>query len=806
MSEDNDFLFDNDDDTLPPPQVASERSAWKVLIVDDENEIHTVTRMACREFKFAGLGLDLHSAFSGQEALEFMRNHTDTALILLDVVMETDDAGLRVVKAIREELQNTMVRIILRTGQPGQAPERTVIVDYDINDYKAKTELTVVRLFTTVVAALRAFRELKRIEMSKQGLMKIVRASSSLFALDSLDDFVRGVLQQMASLLPFCETSLVVYASTMAVDIEQQQKTRVLAGTGQYEGLVGSMLDNGLAEQDEPVLQLIQQALQQRQHQFANIGTVIHIASNRQFHRLAIFIQGYSSADEWERQLLDLFANNISVAYDNVQLVQDLSELNQTLECKVQQRTAALQQAMEQTEAANRTKSVFLANISHEIRTPMNAIMGYAQILDRDKRLEQEHKTIVATMVRSSMHLLDLINDVLDLSKIEAGAMTLSEGDFDLLELSHDMNAMFRLKCEQKKLCWKEEPSFADAVAVHGDKQKLRQILINLIGNAVKITDQGSVCFRMTNTSTDHYLFEVIDTGPGISKQELQLIFESFQQAKRGEEKGGTGLGLTIAKRFVEMMGGRLEVETEIARGARFYFTLCLPPAHAETLPQSWHVQKVKCLAADYQVHALVIDDVQENRDVLRHLLTEIGVRVTEGVNGEEALHLIKEQMPDIVFMDIRMPVMTGDEAVRQIRQHYADAIKCVAISARSLAHEVEYYYECGFDLYIAKPFQFAEIYQALQQLLGVKFILEEPEQQPQLVQEAPELSLVQWPDGMQQQLKEAASLNRLTELKTLAGKLGDNGGEANRQAAAWIQQQLSAYNTEPIVTWLEGS
>ena len=233
-------------------------------------------------------------------------------------------------------------------------------------------------------------------------------------------------------------------------------------------------------------------------------------------------------------------------------------------------------------EAANQAKSAFLANMSHEIRTPLNAILGYAQILETDPQLSTHQHQAVQTIGTSGNHLLAVINDVLDLSKIEAGQEELHRSDFDLVGLAQALSAMFSLRCEQKDIAWKTAipPS---PIYVHGDEGKLRQVLINLLGNAVKFTDSGSVTLEIQLSDSNRYTFSVTDTGPGIPPERQADIFDPFQQDAAGHQKGGTGLGLAIAYRHIQLMGGELALSSTPGAGTRFFFTIPIPPAEDES-------------------------------------------------------------------------------------------------------------------------------------------------------------------------------------------------------------------------------
>jgi len=484
-------------------------------------------------------------------------------------------------------------------------------------------------------------------------------------------------------------------------------------------------------------------------------------------------------------------------------------ELNQYyyhLEEKVAQRTIELAEARDQALAANKAKSIFLANMSHEIRTPMNAVLGYAQILQRDTQLNKEQRHSLKIIESSGNHLLGLINDILDISKIEAGAMELRQENFYLSELIDAIAAMFKVRCEQKHLEWRVSGNLEDKTLVYADQGKLRQILINLLGNAVKFTEKGEVSLCITQQSDDNemYRIDVIDTGQGIPKADQRNIFEPFQQEKSGFDKGGTGLGLAITKRQVELMGGTLLVESEQGQGSCFSVVLRLETSSGEVV---YHPQRsqVSRLAEGSLVHALVVDDVKENRDILSQMLGDIGAETREAVNGQDCLDKILEQRPDIVFMDIRMPVMDGMVTIRHIKQDQVFAeqkIPCVAISASTLRHQMRPVLDAGFDDFISKPFRFEAVYECLAKYLDVKFEYLEPQQEQETeakVVKVIDLSQVKLPKVLYDHLLESAELSDLTEIENCLSEL--NQGDAGQQALSTaLKESLASYNMDNIL------
>jgi len=326
LLDDEDFF--PDDDTAAGTPAAPAAAPWVVLVVDDEPDVHAITRMALGGMEYKGRRLDLLGARTGAEALAILSSRSDIAIVLLDVVMETDDAGLRVVRTIREELGNSLVRIVLRTGQPGQAPEREVIVNYDINDYKAKTELTQDRLFTTVVTALRGYDDLMQIETSRRildanrrGLEKVVGAAASLFQARAMHLFASGVLTQIGAILDVdCE-------GILCARVEEARgagpQIRVIAASGRYEPLVDSTLDRDGTAGDPTVIATIRRAIEEERSVFAGETNALYVRTPDGRH-LAVYLHTRRNLTELDRRLLEVFTVNVSVGLDNLHLYEDV--------------------------------------------------------------------------------------------------------------------------------------------------------------------------------------------------------------------------------------------------------------------------------------------------------------------------------------------------------------------------------------------------------------------------------------------------------------------------------------------------
>ncbi len=463
---------------------------------------------------------------------------------------------------------------------------------------------------------------------------------------------------------------------------------------------------------------------------------------------------------------------------------------------ELQTEVAVRKDAEAAADAANQAKSEFLANMSHEIRTPLHAILGYAQILDRDTAMPPFHRDAVATILNSGEHLLRLIDEILDLSKIDAGRMELETADFDLARLVEEIRGLFLHPCEEKGLGFRLEPAPPpEPVMVHGDEGKVRQVLINLLSNAVKFTERGLVTLRWRETDSGAWRFEVEDTGIGIPPALQESIFDPFQQGKG--QRGGTGLGLAIARRQVTIMGGAMDLESTPGKGSCFAFTLQLPAGLPEGHPDRPAVRRVRRLAEGHRVRALVVDDIRENREVLAAMLNRIGGDVVLAEHGRQALEVVKVSRPDVVFLDMRLPEVDGMEAARQILADSAcGGPKVVATSASALTHERESFLQAGCDDFVAKPFRAERIYDCLHQLLGVEFEYEAPPEEVETG--ALDLAQLVLPADLADRLSVAAELHSSTVLKTCLEEMKALGPTEAR-LAQHLRGFLSSYDMKTI-------
>ncbi|MGI0480457.1 ATP-binding protein [Geminocystis sp. CENA526] len=419
---------------------------------------------------------------------------------------------------------------------------------------------------------------------------------------------------------------------------------------------------------------------------------------------------------------------NLTLAFND--MANTIHDLLENLESKVRSRTEELSKAKEKAEVANQAKSEFLANMSHELRTPLNAILGFAQIILRSKDVPKEHLDSINIINRSGEHLLTLINNILDLSKIEAGKISLNLDKINFDKLLDDIEDLFKHKCQKKGLQLIIEKLDNVPQFIEADAPKLRQILLNLISNAIKFTDEGGISVQIANVEENEnhlkLLFIVRDTGKGIKTEELESLFQPFTQTKVGKEVNeGTGLGLSISKKFVELMGGKIDVTSEENKGSVFSFTINTKSIASDEITTNDIIPDVIGIEKNQQVFKLlIVDDKDFNRSLLVKLLTPFEFILKEASNGQEAIEIWEEWQPNLIFMDMRMPILDGYEATKIIKgTTKGNATAIVAVTASVLGEEKAVILSAGCDDFVRKPFRQETIFSILTQHLGVRFI-----------------------------------------------------------------------------------
>jgi PAS domain S-box-containing protein len=466
-----------------------------------------------------------------------------------------------------------------------------------------------------------------------------------------------------------------------------------------------------------------------------------------------------------------------------------------------------LRRAKEAAEAASRAKSVFLANMSHEIRTPMNGILGFSQLMLGDAHLSDQQRGHLNTINRCGEHLLSLLNDILEMSKIEAGRTTLNLSGFDLHGLIDDLEAMFRLRAETKNLQFIVERLGPIPRHVISDESKLRQVFINLLGNALKFTEKGGVVLRVRVQGDEscglRLEAEIEDTGIGISEEEVGHMFQYFEQTRSGRMSGaGTGLGLAISRAFVRLMGGDVSVQSQSGQGSRFGFSALLELAKSSA-PQGVGLRRVQRLKLDQpKFRVLIADDKEDNRVLLSQLLGPIGFELREAVNGVEAVRIYEEWHPHLILMDVIMPIVDGNEAVRDIRERACDhSVKIITISASSFAQDRRNALENGADDFIGKPFRQPELLEKIRALLGAEYAYEDG-----IVDSAPVgidatgTSLSKLPQDLLARIATAARIgefDRVTELISEAALLSP-------QAAAKLGRLAEEFDSDNLLRLIQ--
>jgi signal transduction histidine kinase/CheY-like chemotaxis protein len=509
---------------------------------------------------------------------------------------------------------------------------------------------------------------------------------------------------------------------------------------------------------------------------------------------------------ESELNFLITIASSLGTALEKAEMSAQKEKMVETL----RQNEEELKKAKESAEAANRSKSAFLANMSHEIRTPMNAILGFTQLMQRDAGLSDQQQEHLNIITRSGEHLLELINDILEFSKIEAGRSIFIPGTFDLHKLLSDIEIMFRVRTDEKKLRLNLEMESDVPRWVITDQGKLRQILINLVGNAVKFTSEGGIGIRVGVKIVKHggslLLFEVEDTGAGMSPEEMANLYKPFEQASSGLKVGGTGLGLALSQGFVTLMGGAISVSSQVSKGSIFKVTI--PFEYGEEIKVMEQKTKKKVLGIDHrqgEIRVLIADDKETNRELLKQILTRLGFITTEVCNGAEAVKVFQDWQPQIVLMDMRMPVMDGFEAIKRIKDtRKGKHSVIIAVTASAFQENRREIIEAGADGYVSKPYKEVDLLETMQKLAGIKFRYvgeSEEESHTSKMEILPDLEeeISTIPAALLEESRKAAEQGDIFRLLELIKEISKH----NLNVGLWLNEMAKQFSYEEIISVL---
>jgi len=559
------------------------------------------------------------------------------------------------------------------------------------------------------------------------------RLTSKLINLDDIfeQDEINVQLDEYANRFSRLRSELLALkvSSTEKTLLEKQNEIVKIILPAQRKSVEMAMSDD--PEKEQKAKKLLYEVVLPGQGELINLFSQLIVYEQKVIDDLSI--SSHQSIIEMEKNsyqligvaLLVIIVVSIVVILRIRKIQFELLNTHKTLELKVEKRTAELKTAMRSAEKAVVAKSQFLATMSHEIRTPMNGVLGMAQLLERTK-LDVGQTSYVQSILSSGQLLLTIINDILDFSKLDANKVKLESVVFDFKPSCGEIVEILGAECHKKGLDLKLEYAKDVPRFLLGDSSRLRQILFNLLGNAIKFTEHGYVklsvkCLAVHSQLADLRI-EVKDTGIGIEKNKQDNLFQSFTQADDSTTRkfGGTGLGLAICKQLISLMGGQLKVESELAKGTKFYFEISLPIDKNSRLQKSLEDKKTQEAAVEFNAHVLLVEDVLINQKIARAMLENLGVSCDIAADGFEALSKWRKNNYALIFMDCRMPNMDGYEATKMIRveEDGEKRIPVLALTANAASEDREKCMAHGMDEVILKPFQASDLSDALSRWL----------------------------------------------------------------------------------------
>lgn len=664
--------------------------------------MHEGTRFALSDYNLNGATLEILSAYSAAEGRTLMRDNPDVAAVLLDVIMETDVAGLELVEYIRNEIKNETVRIILRTGQPGQAPERRVIVQYDINDYKAKTELTADKLFTSLTAALRSYQQLERMVQTRRGLEIIIDAASTLYDFKSMQRLAEGVLTQLASLLNVdCAGILVLRDNGNAA----ADDFSVLACSGCYSRFIGTTSSKAL---DPDLRAMVEAAFQRRKNEFADHRSVLYsrTGSGRE---VVVLLQAERQLSDTDRALVEIFSSRLSIAFDNVILYQQLHEANTQLEDRVAQRTRALMQANRRLSAqwlrlqrANGFKNEILGTVAHDLKNPLGVILGRTEMLTEliGAGSPKENVTAQVEHIRdATRRLTSMVDHLISDAMADAFDITIRREPVDVAALVNEVTEANQPSAVNKQ----------QSISVSGPQQfvtmcdadRMREAIDNLVSNAIKYSPIGGKITVTISHEGDNTVIRIADQGPGLSPEDLGRLFGRFQRLSAKPTAGEFD------------RPGALDRQAHHRHAWR-------PCDRAEPRPRT-RIDLYGYIAGDRDImsqtpHIFIVDDEAPAREMVGDYLKMHGFGVTLCDGGKSLRKEIETSTPDLVVLDLNMPEEDGLSIIRDLKSRINVPVIMLTATASPIDRVVGL--ELGADDYVAKPCELRELMARIRSVL----------------------------------------------------------------------------------------